>query len=173
MIRIIVIIALVISAVLCDPIANWLKENQPNTKWFTSSTIELIEMFEGKKHTAYKDIKGNWTVGVGHLIRRDERHLIHTELSEKEVQAMLHKDLEVCSEAVKTAVKVPVNRPQTDALYSLCHNIGPDNFARSDVIKHLNNGDIRKAADAFLNWSKPSQLKKRREVERDLFLTDI
>jgi GH24 family phage-related lysozyme (muramidase) len=44
---------------------------------------------------------------------------------------------------------------------------------KSDVVKHLNNGDVYKAADAFLNWSNPSQLKKRRKAERALFLAEI
>lgn len=173
MIRIIIIIALMATAVLCDPFARWLKDHQPNTKWVTGSTIELIEMFEGKKHTAYQDIRGKWTIGVGHLIKKEDRHLLYTRLSEEEVMSILHKDLELCTEALKTAVKVRIDRPQTDAMHSLCHNIGPHNFMRSDVVKHLNNGNIKKAADSFLNWSKPAPLKKRREAERELFLTNI
>jgi GH24 family phage-related lysozyme (muramidase) len=65
-----------------------------------------------------------------------------------------------------------VNRQQADALHSLCHNIGPDRMVRSDVIKHLNAGDPQKAANAFMNWTNPG-LKKRRQAERDLFLTGI
>lgn len=154
-------------------LAQQYKTEVPDILDVTPSTIKLIHEFEGSMTSAYKDIKGNWTVGVGHLIRKDERHLLHTKLSEEEVQNILHNDLKVCSEAVKTAVKVPVNRPQVDAMYSLCHNIGPDNFARSEVVKHLNDGNIKKAADSFLNWAKPAPLKKRREAERELFLTNI
>jgi GH24 family phage-related lysozyme (muramidase) len=40
---------------------------------------------------------------------------------------------------------------------------------RSDVVKHLNEGDTQKAANAFMNWTSPG-LKKRRQAERALFL---
>jgi len=53
---------------------------------------------------------------------------------------------------------------------SLCHNIGPNNIMRSEVVKHLNDGNVHKAGDAFLNWSTPPVLKKRRQIERTLFL---
>jgi GH24 family phage-related lysozyme (muramidase) len=42
-------------------------------------------------------------------------------------------------------------------------------MVRSDVVKHLNQGDNQKAADAFMNWTTPG-LKKRRQAERALFL---
>jgi GH24 family phage-related lysozyme (muramidase) len=53
---------------------------------------------------------------------------------------------------------------------SLCHNIGPDNMARSEVVKHFNEGNVHKAGEAFLNWSNPPVLKKRRQIEKSLFL---
>jgi GH24 family phage-related lysozyme (muramidase) len=43
---------------------------------------------------------------------------------------------------------------------------------RSEVVYYLNQGDTEKAANAFMNWTKPG-LKKRREAERALFLTNI
>jgi GH24 family phage-related lysozyme (muramidase) len=55
-------------------------------------------------------------------------------------------------------------------MHSLCHNIGPDNMRRSDVVKHLNAGHPDKAAKAFMNWSNPPELRKRREAEKALFL---
>jgi GH24 family phage-related lysozyme (muramidase) len=82
---------------------------------------------------------------------------------------ILHRDLQKCSEALQSAVKVMVNRTQADALHSLCHNIGPDRMIRSEVVYHLNQGDTEKAANAFMNWTNPG-LKKRREAERALFL---
>lgn len=138
--------------------------------WVDSSTLALIEHFEGKRHKAYRDSEGNWTIGVGHLIKRQTRDLLHRELSEEEVMAILHLDLEKCTKALESSLNAGVTRPQINALLSLCHNIGPDNFTRSDVMKYLNQGNIHKAADSFLNWSNPPVLKKRRQIERTLFL---
>lgn len=145
------------------------KPDQP-FEWVSDSTIQLIEQFEGKRHTAYKDSQGNWTIGVGHLIKRETRYLLHTELSEEQVRVILHRDLEKCSTALQTALTVPITRLQSDAMHSLCHNIGPDNMRRSDVVKHLNAGDPHKAAQAFMNWSNPPELRKRRKAEKALFL---
>ena len=142
-------------------------------KWVDHSTVALLEHFEGKRHTAYRDSEGNWTIGVGHLIKRQTRDLLHRELSEDEVMSILHQDLEKCSMALKTAVRVPVTAQQRDAMQSLCHNIGPDNMVKSDVVRHLNKGNTKQAANAFMNWTNPPDLIKRRQYERKLFLSTI
>lgn len=147
------------------------QHNEINTfSWVDNSTIALLEHFEGKRYKAYRDSEGNWTIGVGHLIKRQTRDLLHRELSEDEVIEILHSDLEKCAKALESNLNSGINRPQINALLSLCHNIGPDNFARSEVMKYLNQGNIHKAADSFLNWSNPPVLKKRRQIERTLFL---
>ena len=133
------------------------------------STIELITGFEGYRTKAYQDQKGNWTIGVGHLIRSQDRYMLHRELSDTEVRGLLYQDLQKCSDALESALKVMVNRTQADALHSLCHNIGPDRMIKSDVVKYMNEGDNQKAANAFMNWTNPG-LKQRRKAERALFL---
>ena len=164
---------IVLGSVTHEPLGTWLIQYEKKFEWVAESTIELIIGFEGKRYKAYVDGVGKWTTGVGHQIRQKDAHLLHRELSEAEVMGILHSDLKKCSDALESAVKVPVTRTQADAMHSLCHNIGPDRMIKSDVVKHLNNGDVYKAADAFLNWSNPSQLKKRRKAERALFLAGI
>jgi lysozyme len=162
-------VAIIIGSVTYPPLGDWLVQYEKKFEWVTESTIKILIDFEGFRTKAYQDHKGNWTIGVGHLIRSQDRHLLHTELSEDEVMGILHRDLQKCSEALQSAVKVMVNRQQADALHSLCHNIGPDRMIRSEVVYHLNQGDTEKAANAFMNWTNPG-LKKRREAERALFL---
>ena len=161
---------IVLGSVTYNPFGTWLIEYEKKFEWVAESTIELIIGFEGKRHKAYVDGVGKWTTGVGHQIRQKDAHLLHRELSEAEVMGILHTDLKKCSDALESAVKVIVSRTQADALQSLCHNIGPDRMVRSEVIKHLNDGNIHKAGDAFLNWSNPPQLRQRRKAERALFL---
>jgi lysozyme len=164
--------AIVFGSVTYDPLANWLIQYEKKFEWVAESTIELITGFEGKRYKAYIDGAGKWTIGVGHMILHRESHMLHRELSEDEVMGILHSDLKKCSDALELAVKVPVTRTQADALHSLCHNIGPDRMIKSDVVKHLNDGNTHKAADAFLNWSNPPELRKRRKAERALFLAE-
>lgn len=165
-------VAIVFGSVTHEPLGNWLIQYEKKFEWVAESTIELVTHFEGFRTKAYQDTNGKWTIGVGHLIRPQERYMIHRELSEAEVIDLLHYDLKKCSDALESALKVMVNRQQADALHSLCHNIGPDRMVRSEVIKHLNQGDHQRAADAFMNWTNPG-LKKRRQAERALFLNGI
>jgi len=161
--------AIVFGSATYDPFATWLLQYEKRFEWVAESTVEVITGFEGFRTKAYQDQRGNWTIGVGHLIRSQDRYMLHRELSEDEVRGLLHQDLKTCSEALESALKVMVNRTQADALHSLCHNIGPDRMVRSDVVKHLNEGNTQKAANAFMQWTNPG-LKKRRQAERALFL---
>jgi len=162
-------IAIVFGSVSYEPLGNWVIQYEKKFEWVAESTIELVMHFEGFRTKAYQDSNGKWTIGVGHLIRPQDRYMLHRELSEAEVIGLLHQDLKKCSDALESAIKVMVNRTQADALHSLCHNIGPDRMIRSEVIYYLNQGDKQKAADAFMNWTTPG-LKKRRQAERALFL---
>jgi len=161
--------AIAFGSVTYDPFANWLVQYEKKFEWVATSTVDLITEFEGFRTKAYQDVNGRWTIGVGHLIRPQDRYMLHRELSEAEVIDLLHRDLKTCSEALESSLKVMVNRQQADALHSLCHNIGPDRMVRSEVVKYLNEGDQVKAANAFMNWTNPG-LKKRRQAERALFL---
>jgi len=163
-------LGLTFSAANYDPMAQWLANYKTDFEWVAQSTIGLIEYFEGVRKKAYQDSNGKWTIGVGHLIRADEGYMLRRELSDDEVRGILTQDLEKCSTALKTSIRVPVTRTQSDALHSLCHNIGPDNMMASSVVRNLNRGDIKKAADSFLLWSEPNLL-KRRKIERELFLS--
>jgi lysozyme len=146
---------------------------EENIMAITKSTLSYIAEEEGKRNKAYKDTKGLWTIGVGHLIKPDEQHLITATLTDEEVEELLRSDLKWCSEAVEGAVKVPLQQAQFDALYSLCFNIGGTAFKNSTVVRKLNAGDMQGAADAILMWNKPPELVKRRKRERELFLSVI
>ena len=134
------------------------------------STLDYITKEEGSRNKAYRDSKGLWTIGVGHLIKPDEQHLLTATLSDEQVKDLLKSDLKWCSEAVEGAVRVPLSQNQFDALYSLCFNIGETNFRKSTVLRKLNAGDYQGAADAILMWNKPAVLEGRRKRERALFL---
>ena len=143
---------------------------EENIMAIAESTLDFIIKEEGSRNKAYKDTKGLWTIGVGHLIKTDEQHLINETLTDEQVKDLLKNDLKWCSEAVETSVKVPLQQHQFDALYSLCFNIGGTNFAKSTVVKKINENDLQGAADAILMWNKPAVLINRRQRERTLFL---
>ena len=143
---------------------------EENIMAIAQSTLDFITKEEGARNKAYKDTKGLWTIGVGHLIKADEQHLINETLTDEQVKELLRSDLRWCSEAVESSVKVTLTQGQFDALYSLCFNIGETNFKKSTVVKKLQENDLQGAADAILMWNKPDVLINRRKRERALFL---
>ena len=143
---------------------------EENIMAIAQSTLAFITKEEGARNKAYKDSKGLWTIGVGHLIKPDEQHLITATLTDEQVEELLRSDLKWCSEAVESSVKVPLSQSQFDALYSLCFNIGETAFRKSTVVRKINENDLQGAADAILMWNKPEVLVNRRKRERALFL---
>jgi lysozyme len=137
------------------------------------STLSFITNEEGFRNRAYKDSKGLLTIGVGHLIKASEQHLVSATLSDQEVKELLRSDLKWCSEAVESSVKVPLTQKQYDALYSLCFNIGETAFRKSTVVRKINENDLKGAADAIEMWNKPAVLIPRRKREKALFLADL
>ena len=167
------IVCAVLVALLLPLFTNYKDQELNAIMAITESTINTIIRFEGKRNKAYQDTKGLWTIGVGHLIKPDEKHLINTVLTDDQVHDLLRHDLSWCDEAVTSSVKVPLNQNQYDALYSLCFNIGASAFKNSTVVRRLNANDYLGAAEAILMWNRPTVLKPRRETEKALFLTDI
>ncbi len=141
--------------------------------------MDFIAREEGALPYAYNDPVGHATFGVGHLIHfggvtTADRLKWGTPQNPKPRSYMLKifdKDLDTYEEAVRDAVKVPLKQHEFDALVSLAFNIGTGGFAGSSVVKRLNVKDRAGAADAIMQWRKPSVLIPRRSRERNLFLT--
>ena len=62
---------------------------EENIMAIAKSTLAFISKEEGIRNKAYKDSKGLWTIGVGHLIKPDEQHLITATLTDEQVQDLL------------------------------------------------------------------------------------
>lgn len=139
--------------------------------------LDLIKRWEGLRLTAYKDIVGVWTIGYGHTAAAGApAPKAGMKITEKEAHDILVRDLAQYEKAVTKALSIVPSANQFAAMVSLCYNIGPANFAKSSVVRLLNVGKPREAADAFLLWNKAGGkvikgLTARREDERKLFLT--
>ena len=171
--KVLPILLWILSIIAVIHVTNQYTHIEENLMAIAESTLSFITKEEGSKNKAYHDSKGLLTIGVGHLIRSDEAHLVNTVLTDEQIKDLLKNDLKRCSEAVEGAVKVPLQQAQFDALYSLCFNIGPTAFKNSTVVRKINENDLKGAADAILMWNRPAVLQKRRQRERDLFLSAI
>ena len=136
----------------------------------TANQVILLAKEEGFRNEAYRDSQGKLTIGIGHLIKKDEPHLKHKTLTDVEVLQLFRQDIKSCSAAVEETSPYQLTTYQYEALLSFCFNIGVDNFKKSTVIRNIRNHNFRGAADAMLLWNKPAILEARRYRERDLFL---
>ena len=138
--------------------------------------VDLICDFEGKRLVAYDDGVGVWTIGFGTTIYPNgikvKKGDTCTEAQAKSYMAHVLKKFE---QAVNGAVNIPLNQNQFDALVSLAYNIGTGAFNKSTLVKKLNAGDIRGAADQFDVWvnaggKRMQGLVNRRAKEKEVFL---
>lgn len=131
----------------------------------------LLIQREGFRTKAYRDSVGVWTIGVGHTAAAGPPFpRAGMTISRQEVEDILTRDLVQYENAVRNAVKVPLSQGQFDALVSFCFNIGTGGFKKSTVVRRLNEGNYRAAADALLMWNKPPEIMGRRRSERQQFL---
>ena len=140
------------------------------------SGIDLICNFEGKRLMAYDDGVGVWTIGFGTTIYPNGIKVKKGDVcTEAQAKAYMAYDLKKFELAVNNTVNVSLNQNQFDALVSLAYNIGTNAFKNSTLVKKLNAGDIRGAANQFDVWVKAGGkrmqgLVNRRAKEKALFL---
>jgi lysozyme len=131
---------------------------------------------EGNKLTAYRDSVNILTIGVGHTSVAGPPKVVEgMKITRAESDEILSRDLKDVEKTINRLVKVELTQNEFDALVSLVFNIGGGAFGKSTLLKKLNAGDHKGAADAFLSWDKAggktlSGLTKRRKQERLQFL---
>ena len=138
--------------------------------------VDLICDFEGKRLVAYDDGVGVWTIGFGTTIYPNGIKVKKGDTcTEAQAKSYMAYDLKKFEKAVNGAVNIPLNQNQFDALVSLAYNIGTGAFNKSTLVKKLNAGDIRGAADQFDVWvnaggKRMQGLVNRRAKEKEVFL---
>ncbi|OTG94981.1 lysozyme [Acinetobacter sp. ANC 3832] len=146
-----------------------------NNKTVSKSGVDIICGFEGKELKAYDDGVGVWTIGFGTTIYPDGIKVKKGDVCTLEqAKSYMAHDLKKFEQTVNTAVVVPLNQNQFDALVSLTYNIGQTAFKDSTLLKKLNAGDYLGAAAQFNVWNKVKGkivqgLVNRRAKERKLF----
>ena len=103
------------------------------------------------KHIVYDDQTGRpvppdtplpngATIGYGHLITPGED--FHNGISDAAATDLLRADIGIAERAVRNNINVPIKQHQYDALVMLAYNIGAAAFAKSTVVKYVNNPDF-------------------------------
>jgi len=142
----------------------------------TDRGLIVLARHEGIVPASYLDPTGTWTFGIGHTVVAGEPDPAEMprgksddlDAAIREAFRIFRSDLTRYEADVLSAVKVPLEPYEFDALVSFHYNTG--GIARASLTKHLNASNRIAAADAFLNWRRPASVIPRREAERDLFL---
>jgi lysozyme len=162
-----------------------------------NSGLELIKRFEGIEDgdpttvnlDPYVCPANVWTIGWGHSITYNGRHLTISNdpvgdlarmlypggINMEQAEALLFSDTTRFALQVDKTVKVSLTDNQFSALVSFVFNVGIGNFMASTLLKRLNNGDYLGAADELPKWRRANGkilngLVLRRSAERELFL---
>lgn len=142
--------------------------------------IRLIKQFEGCRLTAYPDpgTGGDpWTIGYGWTHPVDGKPVKRgMTIDQQTADRLLKTGLVGYENDVLKVVRVKLTQGQFDALVSFAYNVGSSALSTSTLLKKLNAGDIKGAADEFLRWNKSGGkvmpgLTNRRKAEREVFLS--
>lgn len=138
--------------------------------------LEIAE-HEGLVPAPYLDSKNVWTWGVGHThaaggvnpAMMDPAMPADINGAIREAIQVFQVDLATYVQRVNEALKVKVSQHEFDALVSFDYNTG--GIHRAKLTKALNAGNRTKAAQGFLGWLRPPEIRKRRTAEMNLFIT--
>jgi GH24 family phage-related lysozyme (muramidase) len=138
--------------------------------------LTFLSQEEGLRLAPYNDSAGHATIGVGHLIHRGPFTAADVQryagFTRADAIRLLKADVAEREAAVERMVTVALNQNEFNALVSFVFNIGTGAFGTSTLLRKLNAGDRRGAADQFLRWIVGGAgLAGRRKRERALFLS--
>ena len=144
--------------------------------------LDLIHSFETLKLVSYKDPGSKnglpITNGWGTTIDEDGGPIPYlTTWTKEKADRLFARDFAKFQEKVRGLLgSAPTTQGQFDALVSFAYNVGSRALSTSTLLKKLNAGDIKGAADEFLRWNKSGGkvmpgLTNRRKAERALFLS--
>ncbi len=134
--------------------------------------LKALKRHEGLSLTAYRCPANIWTIGYGHTRGVKPGDVITAE----QATQFLLEDLAPVYITIESNVKVSLTQGQFDALCSFIFNCGTSAFVRSTLLKKLNAGDYKGAANQFMRWNKAAGrvslgLDVRRASEKSMFLS--
>ena len=127
--------------------------------------LKVLILREGSRHKAYLDTKGIPTIGVGHTLGVK----MGDEWDNQRIFDAFKIDVQIAEDPINNLVKVPLNQNQFDALVSFIFNVGVGAFTRSTLLKVLNLGNYKEAANQFDRWHIPPEITSRRDSEKNQF----
>ena len=150
----------------------------PLTTSISLAGLALIQEFEGFRADPAQLPDGNWVVGYNHVRQRDPG----AKVSQGDAVDLLARDLVPLVQLVNKQITTPIAQSQFDALVSFAFSIGAAAFAKSQVVRRVNQGAFLAAGCAMEAWRKSEvngdvvvsqALVRRRAAEKALFLKEL
>ncbi len=115
---------------------------------------DMIEPYEGWSSFPYKDITGKWTIGYGftHLPDGTPVDANTPPISKQTALKWLELNLRSIVNTINANVHVPLTTDEDAALIDFIYNLGEGNFEASTLLRLLNEGKYKEAADQFPRW---------------------
>ena len=108
----------------------------------------FIKSSEGYRSIPYKDTKGNWTVGIGHLIGKNG-HIKKSQYTHTEIIELFNKDLDIAQKDARKLFKSFDRQPKNIklVLVSLSFNLGYNRLSKFIRFRAaIDKGDYKTAA---------------------------
>jgi lysozyme len=149
---------------------------------------DMLMDLEGVRGEVYKDVAGLPTIGVGHLLTKNELtsgkiligtadNVVHYRngLTHEEIETLLGQDLSGVEFHVNEAVVSALTEQQFDALVSFAFNVGSYAFRASTLLRVINKVQFDKVPEQMRRWIYSGGktwdgLVARREVEIERWL---
>lgn len=156
-----------------------------NMRISTKGALEISE-HEGIVPVPYFDSVGMLTWGVGHTKNAGGINPAEIDMAMPTGAALneaidmaisvFKDDLEKYADRINKAFPMELAQHEFDALVSMDFNTGMASWRSAAgnpaaVVRHMRAGNRTKAAQAFMGWLRPPELRKRRTAEMNLFIT--
>ena len=90
----------------------------------SSAAIALIKKQQGLSLEKYRDEKGIWVIGYGHVIRQWEK--FNSLITPIEAENLLFNDIQLCEVLLREMNKRPLTQQQHDALILTLFSFGEE-----------------------------------------------
>lgn len=134
--------------------------------------LKLLAEREGAKLEAYRDVRGIWTIGIGHTAAAGLPHpCAGMTLTEASMLALFAVDIAQYEQAVRDGtLGASLADHEFDACGSFAYNIGCGGFKGSSTAHLIREHRYAEAAQHMLLWDEPASIIGRRRTEVAQFL---
>lgn len=127
--------------------------------------LDLLVEWEGLKLKSYLDVAKLLTIGIGHLLTKEEKETgfivikgqkvpWHCGITKSQAYDLKIQDMVRFEQSVNSSVKVELKQHQYDALVSFAYNVGVAAFQGSTLLKKLNAGQYSEVPAELSKWVK-------------------